>query len=91
MTGIKPIPSQSMIPNSGFEPLSLEPEVGQEKTVELESSPSQQTQFIPPTVPTQGPNGKRKDSTEINDNNKRNKITRDSNSGSPLPSLNDLI
>ncbi len=87
MTGIKPIPSQSMIPNSGFEPLSLEPEVGQEKTVELESPPPQQRQFIPSTVPTQGSNGKRKDITEINHNNKRKKITPDSNSASPLPDL----
>ncbi len=91
-TGIIPIPSQSIIPNSGFEPRSLEQEVGQEKTVELESAPSQQRQFIPSTVPTQGSNGKRKDITEISDNNnKRKKITPDSNSASPLPSLNDLI
>ncbi len=93
MTGIIPIPSQRfMIPNSGLERIPLEEESPPEDSVELEHLVPQQ---IKCSLSTEGSNGKRKDPiqhhmAEIEDN-KRNKITSDSNSAAlSLPSVESV-
>ncbi len=90
VTGIIPIPSQRfMIPNSGLERIPLEQEIRPEDNVELEHPVPEQRKC---SLSTEGSNGKRKDPIQHHmaeiEENKRNKITSDSNSAAlSLPSV----